>query len=137
MEQLMINLWPEKEPEKYDVVSDFMNWAKKCHGCDDTILPYVERLYDEFGKFGVFDRGKGLLNLAGTHKVDGYSLDDVDVLGVYDASLDYHTVWDRGWAAYAGVDKAMLPQIAYCKYNTKSPMFFDADGELVAVGSLG
>ena len=133
MEQLMINLWPEKD----EVVKDFMKWAKKRHGCDDAILPYVERLYDEFGRFGVWDRGKALLRLNGTHMVDGYLLDDVDILGIYDTSLDYHTVWDRGWAAYAGVDKSTVPQIAYCEYNNKSPRFFDTNGELIAVGSLG
>ena len=133
MEQLMINLWPEKD----EVVSDFMDWATKRHGCDDTLLPYVERLYDEFGRFGVWDRGKGLLKLAGTHKADGFSLDDIDVLGIYDASLDYHVVWDRGWAAYAGVDKQLIPKIACCDYNLKSPRFFDEDGVLVVIGSLG
>ena len=133
MEQLMINLWPERD----EVVSDFMGWAKKRHGCDDTLLPYVERLYDEFGRFGVWDRGKGLLRLAGAHKVKGYSLDDVDLLGMFDASLNYHTVWDRGWGIHAGVDKSLVPLIEYCEYNNKSPKFFDRFGKVIAIGTIG
>lgn len=135
MEQLTLDLWPTEVTDS--PAGRFVEWAQSTHGCDDSIIPYVERAYDMFGNYEAFDRCKVLTVLNGVHRVDGYGLNDTGILGVYDATIDYHTCWDRAWAVKAHVDKHLIARIKYCDYRrTYDPVFYDFDGNRIASGHI-
>lgn len=140
MTQTQLELWPEIRLVNDNPTDGFMEYAKRTHGCDDSILPYVERAYAMFGKSEAFDRCKALLSLAGAHKADGYDLRDADMLGIYDPEIDYHVCWDRSWAAGHGVPREIVPRVSACDYRcgNGSHRFYDKEGnEIWRCGECG
>ena len=127
-EQLTLDLFPDERRE-FDALGFFLDWAHDKHGCGPEIDEVAAKVFDTMPH--PFDRCKALLNLCGTHKAEGYDLSDVELLGVFDVTLDYHTCWDRSWGAWHGVPKDVIARIHRCEYRADETRYYDADGELV------
>lgn len=105
-----------------------IDWLIETHRCDRSVVPHVERLCREFGRCEAEDRAKSLITLC---ECDGWSLDDAELLGIYDHTItDYHVIWDRAWAIRMLVPKELVPKVWKCGYGGK-PKFWDRGGTLL------
>lgn len=102
-----------------------IDWLCRYHKCDESeIRPYVMRLYDEFKPWEAFDRAKVLRHVSGKNAVSGWRIDDArDVLGIYDHALDYHTCWDRAYAAHRGYAKEDVARVVEWDYRKQVPIW--------------
>lgn len=143
MEQLAFpNLFPAPIGELARAVSrevqalekaehDCISWLVGTHGCGFEVVPYVHRLFREFGRGEAFDRAKVLVNICGMHHMDGWGLEDAEYIGLYDHTItDYHVLWDRGWAISMLVPRELVPKVWKCGYGGK-PKFWGRDGNLL------
>ena len=105
-------------------------WLQDHFGVGREAYPHIQRLFDEFGCVEGFDRAKAITRLDGTHQCDGWSLADVDYIGTFDHSINYHTLLDRAWAIAMQVPREMVPQVWRCEYGGE-PRFYDKDGNLL------
>ena len=117
-----------------------ITWLCRYYGCNrKKITPVVERLYKEFSQCEAFDRAKVLTALDGKHQISGWSLEDAEnVFGIFDGSLDYHTCWDRKWAAHNGYSKEEVAKIIEWDYRKQEPIFIgrnsDSENEISNFG---
>lgn len=109
---------------------DCISWLVGTHGCGFEVVQYVERLYREFWRGEAFDRAKVLTSICGAHGEDGWTLADAEYIGLYDHTIDYHVLWDRGWAIHMLAPRELVPRIWKCGYGG-SPKFWDRDGTLL------
>lgn len=102
-----------------------LEWLVNVHGCDkEKTQAVLERLYAMELKFKThgeaFERSKVIpLAFGDGHKdaewVDGKELEET--VGIFDERLDYHTVWDRGWAARQGMKKDDIARLLEWDYS--------------------
>lgn len=85
------------------------------HECRHVFEDMVESL----GRGEAFDRSKCLDVLSGERKVPGWGMEDIGILGLFDGSLDYHTCWDRAWAARQGWSKEKVAKLLEWDWNGK------------------
>ena len=111
-------------------VDGCLEWLMGTLGCTDEVIPYVERLFSEFDAADAFSRSAILPSLCGTHRVDGWGLEDAEQIGVFDHDLpSYHVIWDRHWAISMLVPKGLVPKVFYCDYG--KCRFYGADHALL------
>ena len=104
------------------------SWLIETHRCDQSVMPYVERLCREFGRTEAEDRAKGLIAVCTT---EGWGPEDAECIGVYDHSItDHHIIWDRAWAIRMLAPKELVPKVWKCGYGG-SPKFWARDGTLL------
>ena len=123
--QLAFDLF--REERKTRTLEDYrefcIGWLCKYYGCKrEKITPIVVRLYEEFKQWEAFDRAKVIKACHGKHKVHGWSLQDaIDVCGIFDHSIDYHTCWDRAHAGRNGFTKEEAANVIEWDYHKKEP----------------
>ncbi len=104
---------------------DNLAWLVETLGCDEErTRPVLERLYSMKLKFRThgeaYERSKAI-PLAFGHEhpdapwVDGEGLENI--IGIFDERLDYHTVWDRSWAARQGMAREDIARLIKWDYN--------------------
>lgn len=98
------------------------DWLRETHGVGDAGIDMARRLFAEFGQ-EAFERCKAIPALDGKRRADGFTLADADLLGVFDASMDYHAVWDRAWAARQGLPKRDIVRLVRWDYGAEHPTF--------------
>ena len=131
--QMTLDLFGEKPSRPMHATSqvdETIAWLCDRRGCDHDIDPVVRRIFETMPD--AFERCKVLTSLSGYLRRDGYGMGDVETFGVFDATLDYHVVWDRRWAAECGVDKSLVGSVHRCDYGGRVHRFFDAHGNLLA-----
>ncbi len=124
--QMMLALFDDGEVHRVDVheADGASEWLIRRRGCTEAVRPHVEALFDAFDAPDAFERCKALDSLDGLHRADGWCLDDADALGLWDEP-DYHTVWDREWAAKKGYVKAEVARISEWDYRENGPKFME------------
>ena len=105
-----------------------IDWLVGTRHCSRDVVPYVERICREFDRSEACDRVKGLIPLCSND--EDWSLEDAEILGIYDHSISYRVVWDRAWAIKMLVPKQLVPQVHRCSYGGR-PKFYDKDGKLL------
>ena len=123
------NLW-ESRPKFNSSSEECHAWMVRHFECTEASRSYVERLFKEFGRVEGYDRSKVIQKLDGKHRVDGWSLDDAEYIGLFDHATDYHALWDRAWAIVMCAPRELVPKIQTCSYGGE-PEFYDADGNLI------
>lgn len=131
------------DEETQKKLRDNLDWLVNVRGCDERkTLPFLERLYvmrSEFRTKGEeFERSKVLpLAFGNDHKyaewVDGKELEET--FGMFDEGLDYHTVWDREWAAKNGMEKKDIARLVKWDYSAGSRLFGNAAKEEASLSS--
>jgi len=112
-----------KQGKAYDEEST-VRWLLDKHGCTEAVTPYVHGLFAEFDPQEAFERSKCLPSLDGLHQVPGWELQDgIDYYCMYSHEIDYHTVWDRAWAARKGVSKDDVYRLAEWDYGRNKPIY--------------
>lgn len=106
-------------------MKDNLEWLVNVRGCDrEKTQAVLERLYAAESKFKTyreaFERSKAIpLAFGDEHKdaewVDGKELEET--IGIFDENLDYHTVWDRSWAAKQGMKKNDVARLLEWDYS--------------------
>lgn len=106
-------------------IENNLEWLVNVHGCDrEKTQTVLERLYAMELKFKTyresFERSKVIpLAFGNEHKdaewVDGNELEET--IGIFDENLDYHTVWDRSWAARQGMEKEDVARLLEWDYS--------------------
>lgn len=130
----------EKQIEKMNSSGEFMRMDEReqsavrflvvQHCCDfDRTVPLVDRLYAEFSPTEAFERAKVIPAAFGrgheqTPEIDGKVLEDV--IGIFDKSVSYHTVWDRKYAVLHGMSLKDASRLIEWNYSGGSHEFNDA-----------
>ena len=106
-------------------MKDNLEWLVNVRGCDrEKTQAVLEKLYAAESKFKTrreaFERSKAIpLAFGDEHKdadwVDGKELEET--IGIFDENLDYHTVWDRSWAAKQGMKKNDVARLLEWDYS--------------------
>lgn len=106
-------------------IKNNLEWLVNVRGCDkEKTQAVLERLYAAESKFKTyreaFERSKAIpLAFGDEHKgaewVDGKELEET--IGIFDENLDYHTVWDRSWAAKQGMKKDDVARLLEWDYS--------------------
>ena len=109
-------------------MKDNLEWLVNVRGCDKEKTQVVlEKLYAAELKFmthrEAFERSKAIpLAFGDVHKdaewVDGKELEET--IGIFDETLDYHTVWDRSWAARQGMKKDDVARLLEWDYSARN-----------------
>lgn len=100
--QLALDLFPSKPVKAKSPIEDCMDHLVGFCGCDESrVRPLAEGIFARFGRWEARDRASclGYFYGDGRHAIPRLQACPPSVLGVDDARLDYHTVWDRCWAA--------------------------------------
>ena len=108
-----------------------IDWLLNTRHCKRSVVPIVHRLFESFGNIRGWERSKVLTSLSGPSRLEGWSLDDAEYIGLFDTSItDYHVLWDRNWAMLMQVPRELVPLVFRCKYGGR-PKFYDRDGNLL------
>ena len=119
--QLTLDMLFEKPKPDRTPPEKCIDWLVDIHGCPrEKIASRVERIFAEFGR-DAWDRAKAYAHLCGKAAIPGYDVTDDDWLGVFDHEIDYHTVWDRLWAARGGLPKKDVADLLFWDYTHQKP----------------
>lgn len=119
--QLALDLFPMKEFERD--VDTWIEWlVTSCKVADDGVS-LARRIFDELPWFEATSRCKVVPVLSGDQRIEGFTVDDVDLFGVFDQTLHYHVCWDRKYAAWKGVPKERIPYVDRWDYGKGVPVF--------------
>ena len=122
--QLTLDMLFEKPKPDKPLPEKCIDWLVDIHGCPrEKVAPRIERLFAEFGR-DAWDRAKAYPALCGKNAIPGYDVSDDEWLGVFDRELDYHTVWDRVWAARQGLQMEEVARLRFWDYTHKKPASF-------------
>lgn len=117
MMQMMLDLFPSDRPKPGSLAA-FLEWARKSPRWDAECDALAERVFASMPD--PFDRCKAIVSVVGYG--GRCKASDVEKwMGIMDASLDYHVVWDREWAFAQGVPLELLPKVAMWDYAAKLP----------------
>ena len=126
MQQMALDLFPSAASSPLDA---FLSWARQSPHWDAECDGLAERVFASMPD--PFDRCKAIVSVVGYG--DRCAASDVERwMGIMDASLDYHVVWDRWWAFAQGVPLELLPRVAMWDYALKQPMCAAAFMEVAA-----
>lgn len=99
--QMALDLFPEERPKRKSSLERTIDGLVAC-GCDEgRIRPLAEELFRRFGNVEGVDRARCLAYFYGDgrHAVTRLRACPPSLIGIFDSGIDYHTVWDRCWAA--------------------------------------
>lgn len=99
--QMVLDLFPEERPRAKSLLERCIDHLADA-GCDlARVTPMAEAAFREFGGIEGFNRAQCLAYFYGTgrHAVPRLKACPPSIVGVFDGRIDYHTVWDRCWAA--------------------------------------
>lgn len=127
-EQLALDLFAASRPpyKRKDPRESFIELARQ-RGKGADVIEAANKVFDACeaarGRkaYDAYDRCRILLK--------DISVSDAVAYGLYDLSLDYHTIWDRAWAHVNGVDRELIPLVFGCNYHNSRPTFYDKDGK--------
>lgn len=119
--QMVLDLFHEERREDGSLEDLCVSWLVETHGCDERrVRPLVAQLYRQFGDAEAFDRAKALACFYGTHATQRLRACPPSIIGVFDQGIDYHTLWDRCWAAkWVPLREAM--EVKCWNYNYREP----------------
>lgn len=75
-----------------------------------------------FGLTEAIDRSAAFSLAEGPGNIGWTYAELIDYLGLYDGSIDHHTVWDRKWAALKGYGKEEVERIESWDYARGVPV---------------
>ena len=97
--QLVLDLFPEERAQR-SPMEECVSWLTDERGCDESrVRPLVEQCYRAFRRSEAFDRARELEHFYGEHAVPRLAACPPALMGMFDPGIDYHTLWDRCWAA--------------------------------------
>lgn len=120
--QIALDLFAETEG-KPDYEQNTIDWLYRVHGITEEGEKAARRIFAAFPTTPAIDRIGAVAFLDGKSKVDGWSLDDLELVGALDPDLDYHTVWDRCWAARRGMPKEDVARLVKFDYGRGNHVF--------------
>lgn len=120
--QMVLDLFPEDRPRIRSALETCMESLLEA-GCDEQrVRPMAEFLFSRFGNVEGLDRAHCLAYFYGTgrHAVPRLQACPPALIGLYDEGLDYHTIWDRCWAArWIPLQEAL--EVMEWHYNYRKP----------------
>lgn len=119
--QMVLDLFPDERPKEKSPLETCVSWLIETCGCDERrIRPLVTQCYETFGRAEAFDRARELEHFYGKHAVPRLAACPPSIVGLFDPDTDYHTVWDRCWAArWVPLREAM--EVREWRYNYRQP----------------
>ena len=118
--QLQLDLFPTPA---YDHEAEWRKWLREpFNDIDDEGMEVFDRLCKRYRWNEATERSKCLVVVYGRKKIDSLTVDD---LGLFTAD-DYHTCWDRKWAALNGVPVDRVREVREWDYGKKEPIYADA-----------
>lgn len=118
MEQLSFDLY-HAEKKKYGLdAAGTISWLRSVQGCCHPLsAETVKALFTKFPCTEAFERCKCVTLVDGIHAVDGWTWWDLtDVIGIFNEK-DYHTCWDRCWAARQGWTREKVARLDVFAYG--------------------
>lgn len=96
-------------------------WLDSVHGVpyNGENLAIVRGIYAANRGHDGFDKCKCLPLLIGRRKHPEWDIGDAWALGLFDPDTDYHTCWDRTWAAHEGLCKEDALRIEKWDYGKR------------------
>ena len=115
--QMSLDLFPGERKAEKSPLEGCIAWLTEERGCDEErVRPLVEQCYATFGRAEAFDRARELEHFYGRHAAPRFSACPPALMGMFDPSIDYHTLWDRCWAArWIPLREAM--EVKFWHYN--------------------
>lgn len=115
----------QRNKEHEESCAWWWNWLVNTRKVDaNECYDVFNELVEKFGRIEAFDRSKALDTLSSERRIDGWSIADLEIIGLFDESLDYHTVWDRAWAARNGMPKEDVARLKWWDYSSKREHVF-------------
>lgn len=106
-EQLALDLFGDAR-RGADHEAECASWLESRGVPRDVARAACRRLFAAFPAPEAWARAKAVEHMRGRRAVPRLLACPLDLLGVFDAVLDYHTVWDRCWAArWVGLQEAL------------------------------
>lgn len=121
--QMVLDLFPEDKPKTKSPLESCIEWLVEGHGCDEgRIKTLAAELFGKFGDVEGWDRTRRLGYFYGSdgHEVPRLKACLPSIMGMFDPSIDYHTLWDRCWAA-RWVPLCEALEVKEWHYNYRSP----------------
>lgn len=126
MGQMKLDLYGQPKTSRYvtSAVEDASHWLRKTHGCTSPLIEdMASALYDKFPGNQAFERCKCVTLVDGNSRVDGWTWWDLtEVIGIF-TEKDYHTCWDRCWAARQGWPKEKVRKLEVFAYGKGEHLF--------------
>lgn len=118
--QMMLDLFPEEQPNELDPLEDTIAWLVEVWCCDEEAMrPYAERCFTEFGRSEAVSRAQELKHFFSSKKKHQIACCP-ELLGMFDHGIDYQVFWDRCWAAlWIGPEEAA--NVSMWNYNYRQP----------------
>lgn len=119
--QMTLDLFPDESTASKTPMEECLSWLVEQCGCDEArIRPLVEQCYRMFGRVEAFDRARELEHFYGKHATPRLEACPPALMGMFDQGIDYHTLWDRCWAAkWVPLVEAM--EVKVWHYNYRQP----------------
>lgn len=121
--QMVLDLFPEDKPKTKSPLESCIEWLVEGCGCDEgRIKTLAAELFGKFGEVEGWDRARCLGYFYGSdgHEVPRLKACPLSLMGMFDPSIDYHTLWDRCWAArWVPLREAL--EVKEWHYNYRSP----------------
>ena len=119
--QMALSLFPEERGEEKSPLESCISWLIDVGGCEEgRIRPLATQCFEMFGRSEAFDRARELEHFYGKHAAPRLRACPPSLMGMFDRSIDYHTLWDRCWAArWIPLRDAM--EVKCWHYNYRQP----------------
>ena len=113
--QLQLDLFPVSPDDRE---GRWRKWLIEVNGVTDEGLEVFDRLLGRFSFWEAAERSKCLREIYGKGRVAGLTVEDVALF----TAKDYHTCWDKSWAARQGCDLETVRQLTYWDYGKRQPI---------------
>lgn len=119
--QMALSLFPEERSEEKSPLESCISWLIDVGGCEEgRIRPLATQCFEMFGRSEAFDRARELEHFYGKHAAPRLRACPPSLMGMFDRGIDYHTLWDRCWAArWVPLREAM--EVKCWHYNYRQP----------------
>ena len=98
--QTVLDLFPEKRKERESPLEECVRWLTDACGCDEErIRPLATTCFEMFDAAEAFSRARELEHFYGKRATPRLQACPPSLMGMFDGGIDYHTLWDRCWAA--------------------------------------
>lgn len=101
----------------------WVGWLVKQHGVSGDGVALARRIFAELPWLEATERCKVVPAMSGSERIDGFTVADADLFGLFDLTLDYHVCWDRHWAAKKGVARDRIAGVVRWDYGKAAPVY--------------
>ena len=119
------------ERKPFDLEEDCIKWLREWPYCvGEAGIELAKSVFGKFGKsYDSFDRCRAIPAMDGRLKCERLTLDDADMLGLLDESVNSGTVCDRAWAMRKGMEREDVARLLAWDYRNKGEHVFERSDE--------